>query len=206
MSYGKAYLLAHSQERNTVLAALSVGFGIWVLGLVLALAVKSNRQHLLALGPEVESADLQADLGGKLHELERLCRLEEDNLMAFILLSLRDEILNNIRNGQRIWLLEVETYGVDKSERRGAIELQRMGVVRLDLLGFGDLALEGDINGKGGVLVASKLGDLDGRRLGLLGRLGLRSLLLNVLPLRSLLGDLGRSGGSSLAFSLGLLR
>lgn len=80
-----------------------------------------------------------------------------------------------------------------------------MGEVGLDLLGFGDLALEGDIDGKGGVLVASKLGGLDWRRLRLLGRLGLRSFLLSVLLLWSRLGDLGGSG-SSLALSLGLLR
>lgn len=200
-------LLVGGQDCYTVLAALRKGLGVRVLRLVLALAVERDRLGTLALGEEEEEVDAVANLGCEFQELEGLRRLEDDDLTTLMLLSLRDEVLKGVRHeiassvGE-----EVLTYGIDKSERRSAIELQRMSVVRLDLLGFGDLALKGDIDGKGGVLVASKLGDLDGHRLGLLGRLGLRSLLLSVLLLRSRLGDLGGSGSGSLTLSLGLLR
>lgn len=102
----------------------------------------------------------------------------------------------------------MKTYGVNKSEGSGGIELECMGVVGLDLLRLKDVALECDVDGLGGVLVAGELG-IFGGRLRLLWSDGLGLFLLWLLLLRSLLGGglsggLGRSLSRGGGFSVGL--
>lgn len=97
----------------------------------------------------------------------------------------------------------MKTYCVDQIERMRGVELERVGVVGFDLLRLEDVALEGDFDGQGSVLVASEPGIFSSRLL-LLRSDGLRLFLLWLLLLRSLLrggfaggfgGRLSRSGG-----------
>lgn len=88
---------------------------------------------------------------------------------------------------------EVKAYGVDQSERVGGVELEGMSVIGLDLLRLEDVALKGDFDGQGGLIVASELGVFGGR-LRLLRSDGLGLFLLRLLLLRSLLRG-GLAGG-----------
>ena len=86
-----------------------------------------------------------------------------------------------------------KTYSVDQGEGSGGVELEGMGVVGLDLLRLEDVALEGNFDRQGGLIVASELGVFGGR-LRLLGSDGLGFFLLRLLLLRSLLRG-GLAGG-----------
>jgi hypothetical protein len=89
-------LLVDSQNGNAHLAAFGEGLGIRILAVILTLTVDGDRLRALTLGEEEEVVDPAADLLRQLQELESLSRLEQDKLMAFILLTLRDEVLDNV--------------------------------------------------------------------------------------------------------------
>jgi hypothetical protein len=72
-------LLVDSQNGYTHLAAFGEGLGVRILAVILALAVNGDRLRALTL-----------------QELESLSRLEQDKLVAFILLTLRDKVLGNV--------------------------------------------------------------------------------------------------------------
>ena len=94
------HLLVDSQDSDTIPAAFGEGLGVRVLGLVLALAVDDNRLGSLTLGEEEESVDTVADLLRQLQELEGLGRLEEDDLVAFIYLALRNDVLGKVSDSR----------------------------------------------------------------------------------------------------------
>jgi hypothetical protein len=89
-------LLVDSQNGNAHLAAFGEGLGIRILAVILTLTVDGDRLRALTLGEEEEVVDPAADLLRQLQELESLSRLEQDELMAFILLTLRDEVLDDV--------------------------------------------------------------------------------------------------------------
>jgi hypothetical protein len=94
------HLLVDSQNRNAVFAALCERLGVRVFGLVLALAIDDNRHRPMALGEEEEFVDATTNLLRQLQELEGLGRLEEDDLMAFILLTFRHNVLGNVSDSR----------------------------------------------------------------------------------------------------------
>ena len=96
MSDENNYLLVDSQDGDAITAAFGEGLGVRVLRLVLALAVDDNRLGSLTLGEEEESVDAVANLLRQLQELEGLGRLDEDDLVAFILLAFRDNVLDSV--------------------------------------------------------------------------------------------------------------
>jgi hypothetical protein len=75
-------LLVDSQNGNAHLTAFGEGLGVRILAVILALAVNGDRLRALTLG--------------QLQELESLSRLEQDKLVAFILLTLRDKVLGDV--------------------------------------------------------------------------------------------------------------
>jgi len=77
-------------------AAFGEGLGVRVLGLILAFAIDDNRLRALTFGEKEEFIDAVADLFWQLHELESLRRLEKNNLVAFICLTLRDNVLGTV--------------------------------------------------------------------------------------------------------------
>jgi hypothetical protein len=89
-------LLVDSQNGYTHLAAFGEGLGVRILAVILALAVNGDRLRALTLGEEEEVVDPAANLLGQLQELESLSRLEQDKLVAFILLTLRDKVLGDV--------------------------------------------------------------------------------------------------------------
>jgi hypothetical protein len=89
------------------------------------------------------------------------------------------------------------TYGVEESERRAGVKLQRMGVPGLDVLGLDIVALEGDGDWQSRGLVAGEVGELG--KLLCLPRCGGSRLFLG-----SLLGFLAGSG-FDFGVELGLL-
>jgi hypothetical protein len=89
-------LLVDSQNGYTHLAAFGEGLGVRILAVILALAVNGDRLRALTLGKEEEVVDPTANLLRQLQELESLSRLEQDKLVAFILLTLRDKVLGNV--------------------------------------------------------------------------------------------------------------
>jgi hypothetical protein len=89
-------LLVDSQNGNAHLAAFGEGLGVRILAVILALAVNGDRLRALTLGEEEEVVDPAANLLGQLQELESLSRLEQDKLVAFILLTLRDKVLGDV--------------------------------------------------------------------------------------------------------------
>jgi hypothetical protein len=89
-------LLVDSQNGNTHLAAFGEGLGVWILAVILALSVNGDRLRSLTLGEEEEIVDPTTNLLRQLQELESLSRLEQDKLVAFILLALRDKVLGNV--------------------------------------------------------------------------------------------------------------
>jgi hypothetical protein len=94
------HLLVDSQDSDTIPAAFGEGLGVRVLGLVLALAVDDNRLGSLTLGEEEESVDTVADFLRQLQELEGLGRLDEDDLVAFILLAFGDDVLDSVSDNE----------------------------------------------------------------------------------------------------------
>jgi len=62
----------------------------------------------LTLGEEVKSVDALTDLRRELHEPESLGRLDEDDLKAFILLSLGDDVLGDVRCATCSWVENVD--------------------------------------------------------------------------------------------------
>jgi len=56
----------------------------------------------------------------------------------------------------------VKTYSVDQGEGSSGVKLECVCVVGLNLLRLEDVAWEGDIDGKGSLLVTSELGVLGG--------------------------------------------
>jgi hypothetical protein len=97
---GDSDLFVGSQDPDAIRAAFSERLSVRVLGLVLALAIEDNRLGSLGLGEEEEVVDAVANLLRQLHELESLRGLEEDNLMAFILLTFRDNKLGNVSDSK----------------------------------------------------------------------------------------------------------
>lgn len=106
----------------------------------------------------------------------------------------------------------LKTYCVDQSERSSGIKLEGMSIVGFGLLRLANVAWKGNLDGKGGLIVASKL-RVFGGFLRLLRSDRLWLFLLWLLFLRSLLGGglggglggcLGRSGGFGVG--LGFLR
>jgi hypothetical protein len=89
-------LLVDSQNGNAHLTAFGEGLGVRILAVILALAVNGDRLRALTLGEEEEVVDPAANLLGQLQELESLSRLEQDKLVAFILLTLRDKVLGDV--------------------------------------------------------------------------------------------------------------
>jgi hypothetical protein len=89
-------LLVDSQDGNAHLAAFGEGLGVRILAVILALAIDGDRLRALALGEEEKVVDPAANLLRQLQELESLSWLEQDNLVAFILLTLRDQVLDNV--------------------------------------------------------------------------------------------------------------
>ena len=96
LRYGDNHLLVDAQNRDAVLAALGKRLGVRVLGLVLALAIDDNRLGSLTLGVEEVGVDTNAKLLRQLHELEGLGWLEENDLVALILLAFGDNVLDNV--------------------------------------------------------------------------------------------------------------
>ena len=94
------YLFVDFQDSDAVLAAFGKGLGERVLGLVLALAVDDNRHGSLTLGEEEKLVDAIAHLLRQLQELEGLGRLEEDDLVAFIYLALRNDVLGKVSDSR----------------------------------------------------------------------------------------------------------
>jgi hypothetical protein len=109
-------LLADRQQSDTCFVAFGKSLRIWVLGIVPAPPVEGDGKGTLALGEEVEQVNALADLRTELHELEGLGWLNEDDLPAFILLSLGDDVLCAVR---------CATSGLDGL--RGVIDLRSRG-------------------------------------------------------------------------------
>ena len=95
------HLFVDSQNRDAVFAALGERLSVRVLRLVLALAVDDNRLGPLTLGEEEVGVDTGANLLRQLHEFEGLGRLQEDDLVALILLTFGDNVLDNVSDRQR---------------------------------------------------------------------------------------------------------
>ena len=95
------HLFVDSQNCDAELAAFRERFGKWVLGLELAPAIDDNRLGSLALGEEEEFIDTVANLLRQLQELEGLGRLEEDDLVAFILLTFGNNVLDSVSGSER---------------------------------------------------------------------------------------------------------
>jgi hypothetical protein len=89
-------LLVDSQDGNAHLAAFGEGLGVRILAVILALAIDGDWLRSLTLGEEEEVVDSAANLLRQLQELESLSWLEQDKLVAFILLTLRDQVLDNV--------------------------------------------------------------------------------------------------------------
>ena len=96
-----SHLFVGCQDRDAELATLGERLGVWVLGLKLALAIDDNRLGSLALGVEEVGVDTGAKLLRQLHEFEGLGRLDEDDLVAFILLTFGDDILCDVSGSRR---------------------------------------------------------------------------------------------------------
>lgn len=52
---------------------------------------------------------------------------------------------------------KMKTYGVDQSERSGGIKLEGMSIVGFGLLRLANVTRKGDLDGQGGLIVASEL-------------------------------------------------
>ena len=94
------HLFVGCQDRDAELATLGERLGVRILGLELALAVDDNRHGSLTLGEEEKLVDAIAHLLRQLQELEGLGRLEEDDLVAFIFLALRNDVLGKVSDSR----------------------------------------------------------------------------------------------------------
>ena len=94
------HLFVGRQNGDAELATLGERLGVRVLGLELALAIDDNWLRPLALVVEEVGVDTGAKLLRQLYEFEGLGRLDEDNLVAFILLTFGDDILCDVSDSR----------------------------------------------------------------------------------------------------------
>jgi hypothetical protein len=101
-------LLADRQQSDTSFVVFGKSLRIWVLGIVPAPPVEGDGKGTLTLGEEVEQVDALTNLGTELHELESLGWLDKNDLEAFILLSLGDEVLCVVRCATCRWVRNID--------------------------------------------------------------------------------------------------